>query len=165
MAEDAGRNCPSIAHPLTVYVDRLRGGATQPLDAELTSDDLAVNDDEARIDSATTVRGEATLADEELVIHFSAKTQARVPCTVCSADVSIPVEVTDCYHAVEKDDYKTGVYDASALVREELVMALPRFVECGGQCPERETVGTYLTEADVGVSDKPQDGHQPFADL
>ncbi|SCA64226.1 Uncharacterized protein SCG7086_CT_00040 [Chlamydiales bacterium SCGC AG-110-P3] len=155
--------------PLAVYVDRLRGGGIQSLEAELGPEYLAVDDSEARIKASTRVTGEASLAVEELLIRFSAATSVHVPCTVCTRDVVVPVEVTDCCHVVSEDECPHGIYDVAPLVREELVMALPRFVECEGHCPERSAVNGYISDKESSASgrdtNEPADGYRPFADL
>lgn len=129
---------------LKIYVDRLKDGHTQKIEEELFSDFLEIAEEELSFPLPVTVKGDAYLAEDHLVLHLKAKTEAKLPCSICNEQFLFPIDI-DFYHTVALDELKNPIFDYSLTLRESILLQVPPFAECNaGQCPERPTVNKYL---------------------
>ncbi len=132
-----------------IYIDRLKGGHVQKIEESFNPSFLEVDEDELQFDLPVTVRGEAYLTDDHLVIHLAAATAAEMPCSVCNKMIKTPLTVGNFYHTEPLSEIRDAIYDFREALREALLIELPRTVECNAQtgqgtCPSRETLTPYL---------------------
>ncbi len=130
-----------------IHVDRLRkNGKTLSIEAEVSSDFLDLPEEELHFLPDVHLSGEAYLAEEKLVLHLDAEASAVMACSVCNGETSIDIRVCNFYHVEELKNVKGACYDFSKVLREEILLAVPRFVECNnGNCPERALMTSYLS--------------------
>ena len=147
-----------------IYLSQLKDGQTQTIDLETDPSFLEVDEPELVFKEPVFARGEAYLAGDELIIRMNVKTVAMIPCTICSEPVNIPVSSQGFYHTVPLGEIKGNEYHFQDLIRENLLLEVPAFVECsGGSCPERAQLKKYFKQNDGNESH--EDGHQPFSNL
>lgn len=148
---------------LTIYLNLLRDGQTQKVNLELNPSFLEVDEPELRFEAPIKVVGTAYIAGDELILHITASTQGIVPCSICSEPVTVPVAFKGFYHTVQLSEIKSNAYHFGDVVRENLLLELPSFVECSGKCPERDKLKKYFKQ-DNGDADQ-EEGQQPFRHL
>ena len=62
----------------------------------------------------------------------------------------------------ELDEVKSGVYDITPQLREEILLEIPHFLECHrGECPSRQEIEKYL----ITGEDSKEDTYHPFTEL
>lgn len=141
-----------------ILIDRLKGGQTLKIEEKADPAFLGPDEPELLFKTPVTVKGEAYLTDDHLILHVTAATKVEMPCAVCNAMISVDLKVTDYYHTEPVEEIRSAVYDFSEVLREALLIELPRTVECsGGKCPDRAKIEPFL---------RPQDRTNfPFADI
>jgi uncharacterized metal-binding protein YceD (DUF177 family) len=141
-----------------ILIDRLKGGQTLKIEEKADPAFLGPDEPELLFKTPVTVKGEAYLTDDHLILHLKATTQATMPCAVCNTMIKIELKVENFYHTEPVEEIRSAVYDFSEVLREALLIELPRTVECnGGKCPDRATIEPFL---------RPQDRTNfPFADI
>ena len=130
--------------PFLIYVDRLRDGTTEDLLFETSSDFLEVEDGEVLFTGPVHCKGSAYLAEKELILHASLKVQAKMNCKICGKEVNVPLHVEDLYHVVPLEKVRSGSYDFSTCAREEIILSVPHFAECDGNCSKRKELDQYF---------------------
>ncbi len=147
---------------LTLFIDRLKNGSKQLIEGSFAPDFLELDEPELKCAHPVVLRLEAYIAEEHLVLHFSASTMVAMPCAICNAMILHPIRVENVVVPESLSDMTAGTYDVSPAVREALLIELPRTVECNqGRCPARVALEPYLrSQARVE-----QTTHFPFSDL
>ncbi|MGE5195829.1 MAG: YceD family protein [Anaerolineae bacterium] len=150
-----------------IYIDRLKDGRSEKIEEQASSDFLDVQEEELSFPETVSIKAEAYLTDDHLIIHLSAKTLAKMPCSICNESILVPIHLSDFYHAEPLNELKSPIFDFTSLLREALLLQLPSFIECrGGKCPERETINKFLKDKDQPIQDlPPHPTYFPFADL
>lgn len=143
-----------------IYIDRLKGGSTHQINTSFHPSFLEIDEKELQFRKPVTIQGEAYLTDDHLVIHLSAATIAEMPCAICNHTTQFPLAVHQFYHTEPLSEISSSVYDFSQVVREALLIELPRTIECNGNCPERESLTPYLRKETRSDKD-----HFPFANF
>jgi uncharacterized metal-binding protein YceD (DUF177 family) len=147
-----------------IYVEQLREGRERLIEETLDPEFLDVNEEDLAFVEPVEVTGSAYLAEQELVIHWDAHTEALIPCAICNEPVEVPVEVNNFYFSEPLSEIKTGIYSFKDLLRETILVETPLFAECAGSCPKREEYKQFLKDP----SDQPsieEEGYNPFVDL
>lgn len=147
-----------------IFVDQLREGNEEKIHETLQPDFLETHDPELIFDQPVALDGVAYLADRELILHWEIKTGALVPCSICNASVKVPISIVNFYHSEPLAEIKTGIYHFKDLLRETILLEVPSFVECKGNCPKRKEYKKYLKEPSIELAGQ-EEGYQPFADL
>lgn len=146
-----------------IYIDQLRFGKVAELESEIPPDFLELEaDDELVCKKPVHIKGEAYVANQELVLHFELETEGELPCTICNLPVHVEFANRNFYHVIPLDEIKSSVFDFKELAREALLLEAPHFVECqGGKCPQRDELEKYFKKpsSDQGET------YRPFADL
>lgn len=146
-----------------IYVDQLRNGETKQVDEQCAADFLDVSEENLSYIDPVTIEGEAYLATDTLVLHFTLTAYARIPCSICNCPVSVEVKVDDFYHAEPVEDIKTGIYNFKEVIREAIILDTPLFAECNeGNCSSRKEIKKYLKQEEDSSS---EDRYHPFANL
>lgn len=147
--------------PLKIFTEQLRHGKREMIEHVLPSDLLDLNEPDISFHSPVHLKGEAYETDEHLILHLFAHTEVQMPCSVCNQMTVVPLQAEDIYHTIPLNELKSTIFDFTDIVREELVLLIPQFVECQeGKCPERSTVTKFMKSPKVS-----DEHHFPFADL
>lgn len=148
-----------------IFVEQLREGRQRTFDEVFDPSFLELNDDELSFRDPVELKGEAYLAEDELIIHWHVKAKAYVPCAICNDKVEVPIEIVNFYHGVPISEIKSAVFNFKDLLREIIVLEAPLFAECNrGHCPKRDEYKPYLTEPS-NRENKEDEGYQPFANF
>lgn len=147
---------------LKIYLDRIRDGQTE-LFQETIPSALLLSEPDITFDETIQMSGKAYLAGDHVVLQLQAKTTAWLPCSICNKPTKVPLELSHFYHTEPIENFTSGVFDFSSLLREDLLLELPLFTECiKNQCPERATLEKYSKSANKNPSPSVQ---FPFAEL
>lgn len=147
-----------------IYIDQLRNGRERPLNERLNPAFLEIQEEALAFPNDILVEGTAYLAENELVIHWTITTEARVACLICNQMVPVEVHIANNYQSVALSDIKGGIFNFKELLREVILLEVPLYVECEGRCPKRQEYNKYLKVSSTEQI-KEKDGYQPFADL
>ncbi len=130
---------------LKIYIDRLKEGQKETFKGKISSDFLPKEQD-LSFEKEIELSGEAYTAGDHLMIKLNAKILAFLPCSICNKPTEVPLILSDFYHAESIEEIPAGVFDFSELLRTDLLLQLPKFIECQGKCPERDTIKKYLKQ-------------------
>jgi uncharacterized metal-binding protein YceD (DUF177 family) len=145
-----------------IFVDQLRHGRVEKIEEQIPPDFLDVNEEELAFNHPVQLKGEAYLAENELILHWDAETIATIPCSICNQPVQVKVRLTNFYHSEPLAEIKAGIYHFKSLLRESILLETPFFAECEGSCPKREEYNHYLKQSS---NHEIEERHNPFADL
>jgi uncharacterized metal-binding protein YceD (DUF177 family) len=141
----------------SLSLESLAKGDTVSLSFQAPPDFLGIHENELVFKEPIDVEGSAYLASQTLILQLSAKTTAFMPCAICNTMTSFPLSVQN-YMFTEEAKNLCSPFDFSEILREALLMELPFFVECKGNCPERATVKSFIKK-------EQQETYFPFSDL
>ena len=142
---------------MQIFTEQLRDDRRQKFDTQLSPDFLDLHENEVKNQSPVIVKGEAYVLDDLLMLQFDLSTEIEMPCSICNATTKVPLQNKNILTSIPLSELPSSIYDATGVVREEIVMLIPQFVECKkGACPERKTLNPYL---------KQEKKNFPFADL
>jgi hypothetical protein len=139
----------NIPLPFRIYLDRLKplGSAVEEFDETVPPEFIGVDDRELRFEAPVHFSGKAYLAGKNCIIQVSVETEASQPCPICGAWGRTPIQLRQVTIPVEEEHIHGGVLDLRGPLREEIVMAVPQFVECRPEgCPERAEIARYLKQ-------------------
>ena len=149
-----------------IFVDRLRQGNSAQIDEDYSPAFLDVDEKELGYQGKVHVKGEAYLAEQNLVFHLAIDAVARMPCLICNEPVDVPVHIGDFYHTEPLEAIKGGVFDMQEMLRENIILETPSFIECNdNQCKKREELQKYFKKKESGKEAEEDPGYQPFAHL
>lgn len=150
-----------------IFVEQLRDGHTESITESFDPAFMDVEERELSFQDKVDFKGSAYLADDTLVIKFDASTKATLLCAVCNQPVKVDITVNDFYSAIPLDEIKGAIYNFKDLLRETILLEIPTFAECEGNCPRRKEIAKYLKKppATENSKDTDNDGYQPFADF
>lgn len=145
-----------------VYVDRLKKSPTEKIQEEVDSSFLEIAEEELAFPGTVRVWGDAYLADDHLILHLKAKTEAKVPCAICNELFTYPIEI-DFYHTQPLEEIGGPIFDYTSALRESILLQVPPFSECHqGACPERNAINKFLKKETVAQD---PDVQFPFSNL
>lgn len=148
-----------------IYVDQLRDGHSEKIAEKVDSSFLEIHEEDLSFVDLVDIKGEAYLAENNLILHFDISTLAKIPCAICNAEVKVPINLKNVYHSIPASEIKTGIYNSQELLREDILLATPLFAECNeGQCPEREALRKFFRDNE-STHDSDDEGYHPFAHL
>ncbi|MES2200082.1 MAG: hypothetical protein V4489_07955 [Chlamydiota bacterium] len=130
---------------LKIYVDRLKDGQKDIFKGKVSTDFMPKEQD-LFFEKDIELTGEAYVAGDHLMIKLTAKVLAFIPCCICNKPTEVPLILSDFYHAEPLEEIPASVFDFSELLRTDLLLQLPKFIECQGKCPERDSIKKYLKQ-------------------
>lgn len=149
-----------------IYIEQLRDGHSEKIEERFAPDFLDVKEEDLSFSDNVDLKGEAYLAENDLVLHFDIHTYATLPCTICNSEVKVPIELKNFYHTVPAEELKTGIYNFQEMLRENILLTTPLFAECNeGQCPERKELKRFFRDNDSSDKNSEDEGYHPFANL
>ena len=146
---------------LKLFIDRLKQEGTETFSYQLPSHLLNIEEKDLSCSSDVLIEGSAYLAIDHLIIKMNLSTTIAMPCNICNEQTNIAICLPNLYHAVPIEEIRGSIFDLLELVREEILLQIPQFTECEGNCPQRSDMKKYLT------SEKPKETntHFPFLTL
>ena len=130
---------------LKIYIDRIKEGQTETFEGTLPSSPLLPTEPDLWFDPTVHISGKAYLAGDHVILQLSAKVVAWIPCAICNQPTATKLELADVIHTEPLTSFVSGIFDFSPVLREEILLEIPRFVECSaGKCPERAFIQKYL---------------------
>lgn len=127
-----------------IHLEQLKEGRKINIDFDTGPEFLDVHEADLSFESVVTLKGEAYLADEALILRLDIATAALVSCAICNEACQVPIHLLGFYHAELIEAIRGGVFSFKDLVREEILLDLPLKAECGGNCPAREELAHYF---------------------
>lgn len=132
-----------------IYVDRLRFGQEVEIEGEVSPNFLDIHEKDLVFKDPVTIKGKAYLADENLVMQLALRTKCYLPCAICGELTEVPLNVENFYHIVPLSEIKGRIFDLSEVLREEILLEVPSFVEChDNACPMRDEIKRFLKKED-----------------
>ena len=144
---------------IKIFIDRLANEGDFQQNGELDASVLGLKKDDA-LSGNILYNLKAYLADEHLVLNFDASCQLKLPCTVCNEFTSYNIDLKKQSALEPLNEVKKGVYDASQCIRDAILLQVPPYYECQGNCPERESIKKYLKAAHTD-----NESYNPFQNL
>lgn len=145
---------------LIIHTEQLKTGVFHSIDQILPPTFLQIEEKELSFKSPIELKGKIYSTDDHLIINFTAKTEAGIPCSLCNQMTFIPLQTQEIYHTIPLVELKTTIFDLSDIIREEIVLLIPQFIECqGGRCPERKSLSKLMK------SKSTSNHHYPFSEF
>lgn len=144
---------------IKIFIDRLLNEGEFTQSGQLPEEILELNPSEGKA-SPIAYNLKAYIADDHLVINFDANCDVTLPCRICNENTTIAIKLAKQIHLEPLEDVKKGAFEAASCVRSAILLALPGFAECGGNCPEREFVKKFLKKQNSQT-----ETYQPFQGL
>lgn len=148
-----------------IYVEQLRDGHIEKLNESYEPAFLGIEEKDVSFMDPVLVKGEAYLAEDELILQLNIETQVILPCVVCNDRVKVPLAIHNAIQAVPLSEVKGGVLNIKELLREVILLDTPVFAECEGKCPHRNEISQYLKESEGKQQKNEDEGYTPFADF
>lgn len=136
-----------IDEKFIINTDRLRKNKELKfkIDMSVPSDFLDVDEPELGFGEIIDIEGETYIVDDQLILHLDVVVPFALVCKVCNGDAAVLVKIHNFYHVEDLKGMKSPFFDFSKILREEILLEVPRFPECnGGNCPEREFINQYI---------------------
>ncbi|GAB5412020.1 MAG: hypothetical protein ChlgKO_11340 [Chlamydiales bacterium] len=127
-----------------IYIDRLRNGESQEFSGQCTAEEIGLGDMELRFAEPIQFKIRAYATDDHALIHMNLSTIAELPCKICNEWTQIKINFETPAHATPLSEIRSRVYDFTPLLIENIVLELPQFTECQGNCPERDALKSFL---------------------
>ncbi|QVL58152.1 MAG: hypothetical protein KFB93_03480 [Simkaniaceae bacterium] len=141
---------------LKIYIDRLGDGQTEKIEETVPPEMIDVNETDLQFKQPVFLSGKAYLAEDHLIIQLKIKTEAEMPCLICNEQIQKKIVISSFYHTEEVANIKGHIYDYTGPMREAILLEVPSYVECMGNCPKRTELKNYLDKGETQF---------PFADL
>lgn len=137
-----------IMDEFELYIDRLRAGEYKEFSLKTDSSLMQSEDNEFLFEDDIEAFGEATLTDEHVVINITIKTKVKNHCTICNEPISHEVLIEEKHIPLPIKDARGAIFSLKPFVREKIFLSIPKYSECGGSCPERETLSKYIKSSE-----------------
>ncbi len=129
-----------------IYIDRLKEGRKEKIEVEVDPAFLTLADNEVLFNKPVKLTGEAYLAENHLLLNLKIIAEATMPCSICNEPTQVPIAIKDFKQQIDLEEFAKPVYDFADDVRTAILLKIPPFAECGGNCPDRKTVSKFLKQ-------------------
>jgi uncharacterized metal-binding protein YceD (DUF177 family) len=155
-----------MADCCTIPIEHLKEGKSVALEQNFDPAFLELGDKDLSFESVITMKGNAYLAEDHLVLQLHIAGVALLPCIVCNKMVKIPFNHKNLYITKPLTDLHAGRFDFKDDLREAILLELPLFAECEeGNCPDRTHIECYLKHPSQSETKKKEDQYFPFHSL
>lgn len=150
-----------MVEQLKIFTQQLGYDQREKIDLTLPPEFLDLHEKEIKTPSPVVINGEAYVLDDLLMLSFNLSTEIEMPCSICNATTQVLLQNKNILISLPLSELPSSVYDYTDLIREEIVMLIPQFVECKKDaCPERPRLKPFLKQ-----EKKKESQNFPFADL
>ncbi len=149
----------------SIHIDRLKSGEEEAINCLISPKFLELeNDTDLGCTQPIQVSGLAYIAGDYLIVELEAEAQFTARCAVCSEPFSLDVTLSDWRFEKPLEEIRGGVWDFQEALREELLVQIPLFPQCGaGQCKHRNEVSKFYSKPKEDVNE--EGVFRPFQDL
>lgn len=157
----------TTTHVLRVRIDSSRSDSEVVFTERLSRDffDLA-SDDELSPQSDILVFGKAYCASEWIMVQALVTTLVCLPCSICDERCLLPIQLKQWEQSIPISSVKNGVIDLSESLREDLLLEVPNFIQCGGDtCKHADELRSYFRAEGTTLADDGEEKNQPFLSL
>src|SRR5579863_7200544 len=131
--------------PLKIFTEQLRDGKREQFEHVLPPDFLALSEPDLIFHHPIYLKGEVYATDEDLILQLSAHTEVKMPCSICNEMTFVTLKTEELYHTILLNELESTTFDFTDILREEIVILIPRYVECQqGKCPERKVISKFI---------------------
>lgn len=148
--------CVHMKSSLKIYIDRLGDGRTEKIEETVPPQIMGVNEKDLQFNHPINLFGKAYLAEDHLIIQLNIQTEIEMPCLICNERTQKKIGIASFYHTEEIAKIQGHIFDYTDPVREGVLLEVPSYVECVGNCPKRGELKNYLDKGETQF---------PFADL
>lgn len=150
---------------LKIFVDRLTQEKSENIDETIPATLLNVSEPFLTFSGVIKIQGETYIASDHLVIQLTVDALAEIPCSICNDRVTATIFLKKFYQTEEISQIKGHVYDYFPLLREAILLEVPDFVECNGNCKKRTDLKNYLKPNITSKKSQKEHVNFPFANL
>ena len=108
-----------------IFIEQLRDGRTEKIDEQYDPAFLDIHEKELTFEELVVVKGEAYLAENDLILHLEINTFAKLPCPICNEMVKAPIHVHNFYHNEPLESIKSRVFNMMHVLREAVLLETP----------------------------------------
>ncbi len=148
-----------------IYVDRLDEGKEEKIEISPDISFLDLAADELTFEEPIQISGKTYISNTHLIIQLRINLVARQPCCICNEQAQININVKNFYLTEEIAKISGSVYDYREKLREAIILEVPQFIECGGDCPQRKELKQYLGQKTEDSKKQESDTQFPFSNL
>lgn len=139
---------------LKIYTDSIKNDSKFSFKEIISTHNLLPKESDLIFADTLKLSGDAYLAGDHVMIDLNAQLAVQMPCSICNEPVSLTLKLSHFTHAEPLEEISGGVFDFTSLLISSLLLELPQFIECNGQCPERENLKKYLKNPETSSSTK-----------
>lgn len=147
-----------------IYVDQLKRGHVEKIQEQIDPGFLDIHEKDLGFVDPIYVKGEAYIAEQELVLHLHVSTFANIACAICNEPVKVPLTLKDFYYTEELKEIKGGTFSILNPLREAILLETPTFAECEGKCPQRKELEKYFKNP-ASSNENGDETYRPFEGL
>lgn len=141
---------------LKIFVDRLKK-TDEKIKEKISFQDLNLEDEkDLKFVKPILIDGKAYISNEDLIINLNIKFYISMPCSVCNEFVEKELLIKNLYITQKLTDISSS-YEYKSEIRNACFLEIPSFVECMGNCQERQNIKNYFK--------KETDKNFPFSNL
>lgn len=129
---------------LKIYVDRLMNGQTELVQGRVKPGFLHIEDDAISFENDVSLNGRAYVAENHVILQLDIETNYETHCKICNEKLTMPVALKGIYITEDLNNIKGKIFDYSEVLRETIILEIPFYSECKGNCPSREELKKYL---------------------
>ncbi|MBM3192462.1 MAG: hypothetical protein FJZ63_07440, partial [Chlamydiae bacterium] len=118
---------------LSISIESLQDGEEHKIEAVVPSSELFFPEKDLNFADNVSFQVRYYLAQDHLILSVDAHAEAFFPCAICNAIISLPIILSQFYHA-EPISSRTSYFDIKPLITELLLLQVPQFAECQGNC-------------------------------
>jgi len=139
-----------------IFVDRLKK-VDEEIKEKVSFQALDIeNEKELKFTKHILIDGKAYISNEDLIINLNIKFYITMPCSICNKFTEKELLIKNLYITEMLSDIST-CYEYKDDIRNACFLEIPSFVECMGNCQERQNTKKKLK--------KESDKNFPFSNL
>jgi len=127
-----------------IPIDRLKDGVTETISEMVPPDFLTVDDANLLFKDPVELKGQAYLAQDHLILTLDAKSNYIAICKICNEQSSFPLDLESLYITEDIQNIPSKVYNFKENLRSAILLEIPMYHECNGNCSKREELKQYL---------------------
>ena len=127
-----------------INIDRLNSGEVEKIKVNADPSFLKVDDGAYQFPNTINISGQSYVANDILILNFDIKLTYFSFCKICNEKIESPLELENLYITEEITNIKTKKYNFIESLRSAILLELPMFNECNGNCPKRAELKKYI---------------------
>ena len=135
---------------LKLYIDRLRACEYKKFSFTSTPEIMECEDEvdsDVLFEKNIDITGEATLANDHLMININIYTTVKNYCKICNEQISHELSISEKHIPFSLKTMKSGVFHLKSYVQELIFLNIPKYSECKNLCPERSVIKKHLKDS------------------